>query len=170
MDTTDNTQRYSCEIVSHRIPKRLWLESFNNREWDRGRTMNPDYEVTRFASAISYFGLQCNAMQADRVQAQPQPRRCELASRHTSHHIQSTAEEHKKQLSLDTISRVICGVCRQINAITRVKSAANKSSSYPQAWVPPSHEDRVLRAGWAYPRVVSFIIIIIISKWETGND
>lgn len=95
--------------------------------------MNPDYEVTRFASAISYFGLQCNAMQADRVQAQPQPRRCELASSHTSHHIQSTAEEHKKQLSLDTISRVICGVCRQINAITRVKSAANKSSSYPQA-------------------------------------
>lgn len=51
---------------------------------------------------------------------------------------------------MDTISRVICGVCRQINAITRVESTDNKSSSYsqtePTEWIQEGERWR-MRTG-----------------------
>lgn len=82
---------------------------------------------------IHIFGLLRAVMQACYPRLWPCLQRCELSS---SSRVERAGErENTRNNSPRTLSAMSSGgVCRQINAITWVKSAANKSSS----WYPES--------------------------------
>lgn len=89
---------------------------------------NPDYEVTRFVQVQFIFSV-CNAIQCIYGDCVPELRRCEDLSLETTMSHGKNTRNNSPWTYTATLSSMSSGVCRQINAITRVKSAPNKSSS-----------------------------------------